>query len=323
MYNDDEVQFILDSIIKAKSPSDIFSKKSKDEYRKLARLCHPDKVHPVFKGKAEKAFNNLTKLFQLINVKPNTKIGPWSVVSNLSTDAVCSSFLVTQDDSTIRMLRVSHSPKYNDFMKNEADKLDEINKKEPNNFRVYVPKYYESFLVDGRRSNITSYQEGFSLEYIKNRLFGIPFIHVVWMMNRLLSVLGFIHENGIVHGAVLPSSLIYRPSDHGLVLTDWTASVNHGDPLKLVRKSYLSYYPKEVELKKNLQRSSDIYMAAKSMMGAASSIPKRFKGFFDWCLAESPNSRPSDAWSLQDRWQEIARQEYGPPKFVPLEIGDM
>lgn len=322
--NVDEVLFILETIIKAKSPSDIFSKKSKDEYKKLAKLCHPDKVHPALKERAEKAFDNLNKLFQLINIKADTKIGPWGVINNLSVDAVCSSFLVTKDGSSVRNLRVSHSPKYNKFMKTEAKTLMKLGGAEPKNFRAYVPSYEESFLVDGRQVNITSAtMDGYSLEYIKNRLLGIPFIHIVWMMNRLLSVLGFAHENGIIHGAVLPCNLIYKPADHGLTLIDWTASVKNHSPIKLVRKSFIDNYPKEVELKKELRSTADIYMATKAMKSAASSIPKRFRGFFEWCLAESPNSRPSEAWKVQDRWMEIARQEYGSPKFVPLEIGDM
>jgi hypothetical protein len=135
-------------------------------------------------------------------------------------------------------------------------------------------------------------------------------------------VLGFAHRNGVIHGAVLPQHLLYRPDDHGLQLVDWTCSCQDDTqrvPYAVTR--YKDLYPVEVLFAEGTAYpATDIYMAFASMRWAADSIPYRFRALFDWCLVESWKSRPGDPWAVQDKWVKLAEEEFGKPKFVPLEV---
>ena len=53
--------------------------------------------------------------------------------------------------------------------------------------------------------------------------------HLVWIFNRLLTVLGFVHGLGVTHGAVLPEHILIRKRDHALMLIDWSYAVKGTD----------------------------------------------------------------------------------------------
>jgi hypothetical protein len=121
---------------------------------------------------------------------------------------------------------------------------------------------------------------------------------------------------------VHPEHLLYRPVDHGLTVIDWCCAVIDGtnEPVPLVSVAWEPHYPPEIR-RKRPEPSTDIYMAAKAMVyAAAGKMPKGFGGLLDWCMADSPKSRPTDAWEVQDQWKARAEQEYGPAKFVALEV---
>ncbi len=77
-------------------------------------------------------------------------------------------------------------------------------------------------------------------------------------------------------------------------------------------------YPAEVKRKLKPGPWTDIHMLFASLRAVGVMPPSRFAGVFSWCLAASPAARPQNAWELQDRWRDIAAEEYGPPKFLEL-----
>jgi hypothetical protein len=141
------------------------------------------------------------------------------------------------------------------------------------------------------------------------------------MMNRLLSCLGYVHHQGVVHAAVLPSHVLYNLKNHDMRLVDWCYSVDAGQRVVAVVSKYKALYAPEILAKKPAHSFADLYMAARIMQFAsARAIPRTFQTLFDWCLAEQSAARPSDAWAFQDMWRERAKQEFGEPKFVELTL---
>ncbi len=306
----------------AVSPVMLFGANPDKAYKLFAKLVHPDRATAALgKARAEKAFAKLSTLFASLNGKTVSNpivFGDWIVEDAFAKGDICDLYRVTHTDGKQKaILKI-------DLLIAESSALSAL-KADMNseNFKAYIPTVFNSFVASGRQANILAIAEGYySLADIKGIFSGgVDFRHCVWFMNRLLSALGFAHRNGICHGAVLPEHLLYHPTGHGLVLVDWCYSVKTGENIKAKVKDREEYYPPEVDRKSPAIPSTDIYMATKAIIGAAvKPIPRRFRALFDHCLAESPRARPQDAWELQDRWRELAREEFGKPTYLKLEL---
>jgi len=321
---------IFELIENARTPSDLFSGDGQAEYRRLARLCHPD-LHRGSK-RAEQVFQRLSELYAQLNThdkKPTftpVTIGKWVATEAFAAGHICDLFAVESAKHTGRaVLKIARQENDNDLLEREAAALTKAfapSAKRDNSFTVYLPALLDSFEASGRKANVLSLDEtGMTLDKIVAKLGPLDFRHLVWMGNRLWSALGFIHRLGIINGAVLPEHLLYRASDHGMVLLDWCYSVSDIGTgyIPAMVETREEFYPPEVR-RKFCNSCTDIYMAAYCLRQAAQSIPKRFDAFFDWLLVGSPASRPTDAWAVQDKWKELAREEFGPPKFLPIDF---
>jgi hypothetical protein len=198
------------------------------------------------------------------------------------------------------VLKIVRSAADNDLMERERLCLKRLHADtRSDTFKRYLPTLPQCFEADGRRVNVTGLAaDCYSLEQLRGWFpGGVPFRHIVWMMNRLLDLIGYAHSNQVIYGGALPHHLLYRPADHGLVAVDWTAAVKFPDdagriPYRVGR--WKPHYPPEVG-RKDCFCATDIFMAAKAMAWAADAIPKRFRGFFEWCAAEAPSHRPEKA----------------------------
>jgi serine/threonine protein kinase len=247
-------------------------------------------------------------------------IGSWIVERPIAKGDICDvHYASSTKNSGKYALKIAHHGSSNDLMDAEAAAIKVLHvDKRGEHYKHYIPKIHASFEASGRRVNVIQFADGYyplsELTAIFNK---IEFRHSVWMMNRALSALGFVHNNDIIHGAVLPEHLLYCPKTHHMVLVDWCYSVKHGEPLRAIVKQHKAVYPKETT---HPSPATDIYMLAMIIQQSAREIPSRFRGLLDWATADSHKSRPSDAWTLQDKWTSLAEEEYGPAKFVELVI---
>src|ERR1043166_6656085 len=77
--------------------------------------------------------------------------------------------------------------------------------------------------------------------------------HGVWMLNRILEALDFVHvQKKVVHGAILPDTVMVYSSglskdefNHGARLIDWSYAAKIGTPLKAISPAWESFYPPE------------------------------------------------------------------------------
>lgn len=142
--------------------------------------------------------------------------------------------------------------------------------------------------------------------------------HIIWMFKRTLMILGFAHNEGIIHGAVTPDHLLFSKPDHGLIICGWVHSGEFGGSIKVVPAKWKHYYPDEALKDKKLSTSLDIFMAAKSMLDiGGANIHPRVKRFLESCLLPV-RMRPDNAWALHDEVKEMARDVFGNAKFLAL-----
>ena len=311
-------------VMSAKSASELFGKEPAKTYKKLIKLCHPD--HNGNSILAVKVSARLNELYAQLTT--SVKIGKWTVQSPLSKGDICDVHKVYETGGEPKIaeiygiLKVARSADDNDLLDREKEAIQHLHKEaKTHNYIRYVPSLLDSFEIGDCRANVLSLaNECYTLKQIKELFVGVEPRHLIWMMNRLLSLLGYAHRCGIVHGAITPDHLMYRPSDHGLVLVDWTASVkaDKTDYIPYISKEWSSFYPPEV-FRKHCSPATDIYMAM-ACIEWAGSLPARFNGIRDLCLAGSPKSRPEDVWKVQEQWKALAEEEFGPPSFVELKV---
>lgn len=260
---------------------------------------------------------------------------------DLSNTFRADSKLGVQQQATF--LKVVKDHRNNDLMKTEVRALKVLNGPDTQEkWRKYVSQLVDSFVYvetgrPRRRANVLKLLEGFySLEQLRT-IFpnGIPDVHAVWIWRRLLMTLGFAHDNGVVHGAVLPGHIMILPQEHGLTLVDWCyasiASDSKFSPLVAVVNDYKQWYPEEVLNKQAPSPATDIYLAARTMVYVLggnpltgvipSSVPRQLRAFFNGCLQSKQAARPQNAWLLLQEFDELLENLGGrffPRKFRPF-----
>jgi hypothetical protein len=330
----------------------------KSGYRHFQKALHPDRFQDDdAKLLATEAFTYLGVLHeqakQAIRLgqygKPlqlaivHTRKGEHRIVSQAGVgDLSTTYFAQSKKGSTTEetFCKIVNDPHNGDLLTKEAKALKILNG--PNadpEWLPYVPQLIETFIYaepgkPRRQANVLNRLEGFySLEEIRQRFpDGLSPLHAVWMWRRLLMVLGFAHDLGVVHGAVLPRHVMILPEEHGLTLVDWSyASIREDhdyQPLVAIVNDYRDWYPEEVMAKQAASPATDIALAARTMiwlMGGDPvtgnlplTVPYQLRAFFKGCLLQSQSMRPQNAWLLFKEFDELLEDiggEYFPRRF--------
>jgi hypothetical protein len=199
-------------------------------------------------------------------------------------------------------------------------------------YRKYLPTLVESFQANDKflkRVNVFRHEPGwYTLEQVHEQHPALGGRHLAWMFKRLLTVLGFCHRQGTIHGAVLPCHVLIHAAGHGLQLIGWGHSATNGQALKTMSRCYADWYPEEVLQERPAARTSDLFLAARCMIYLAGgdpvcnwmpdTVPAALQAFIKTCLLPRPSMRPDDAWALYDELDVLLRRLYGPPKFQDL-----
>lgn len=333
----------------------------KRTYRHLAKTVHPDLYSgkPDLKDVAEKAFKKLTAFFEEAEkriekgfygtdvepVKIRTKNREYTIWEKIADGDICNLYRCEYTDAGDKkeaIFKVAREPTDNDLVSNEArvlKKLREDDKLEK--WRAYAPELIESFSFkdDGssirRAANIISTPSGlYTLEEVKAGHPNLDPRDMAWMWGRLLIALGFTHQQGVIHGAVLPPHILIHPEQHGLVLIDWCYAVidpkDSDEKIRAIVNRYENFYPEEVFQKEEPTCGLDIFMAARSfiyLLGGTphrgllpDSVPKSLRAFFNGCQLKSPGMRPQNAWALRNEFNDVIERLWGPRKFRPFSM---
>lgn len=357
-----------DRLAKAATPEDVFGKLAdfaagekegeiKKIYRQVSLIIHPDRCSANLKKKSDEAFGRLSDFYkQALDSLKRGEYGkdrPKAIIRGRKGDYLIKELIACGGVTTVYRgengsggigalaIKIVNSPGDNDLTENEAVMLRRLRGDSEDwakEFQKYLPELLDSLTIapQNRRMNILSFLDGYySLQEVKRQYpAGIEPRAMAWMWKRLLTVLGYAHKKGIVHGAVIPQHIMINPKNHGLVLLDWSFAVDvsgkAGKKIKAINPDYEHFYPPEVFGKKSADPSTDIYMAAKCMIDVLGgdaktkempkSVPKEVRMFLRSCLLEEQVLRANKAWALYRDFLNLLETLYGPPEFCEFHM---
>jgi hypothetical protein len=239
----------------------------------------------------------------------------YTLTGEVLVGSLADLFATTEGD----LLKVVRSSANSDLLENESSVLAELRTTEQ---APYFPEVLDAFLQpDGRRALVAKRLEGFvTLEEVA-RAHGnaLDPRDAAWIWRRLLVALGAAHRAGHVHASVLPEHVMVHPSEHGLVLLDWTMSVPVGTAARALVPGREPFYPAEVLAKEPLDPGTDLVMATRTMEWLTGPLPRELRIFA--ASTEVPRKlRPRDAWSLLEDLDGVLADMWGRRRYRPLHM---
>jgi hypothetical protein len=351
-----EFELVDERLRKAIMPEEIFGNLPSDPgeagialkkiFGALAKTVHPDRNNGVGNGTfalladwREKAqakiksgtYGKLVKPADIPKEVIKTRKGAYRLVKK-SYEGEFSTLFEAKGGAGLKpyeklFIKIVRDVSDNDLLKNEADALKTLLKKDTdgsNFYRFYLPRLKDSFTVNTRgKKGLAALAVAFpfplySLEEMKAAYpEGVDPRTLAWIANRLMEILGCVHARELIHSALLPCHILVSPDNHGLVLTGWGASVKKSGKARLINLDFESFYPDEVKTKRPLSAPTDIYMAVKCLAYIADKDPQNAEvaKFFAPCLRKDPASRPEDAWKLRDELEILWKRLFGKRSF--------
>jgi len=227
------------------------------------------------------------------------------------------------------ILKLIKNPGDNDLAQNEIKILQNLQSEEVAQSK-HLPKLLDQFKTTANQLGlILTRFDGYDLRTVREHHFyknGISDQHMAWILCRLLSVLGYVHKKGIIHGNLEPSHILIQPSNHNLYLIDWTCSVfdpiHTNDVFKVFNQDFSA--PEIVE-KKLPTPAADLYSAGKCMVYLLGgdlknnfipeSVDPRIQRFLAYFLLPSPFQRAQDAWHEFAQLQNLRTEIWGEERF--------
>lgn len=215
----------------------------------------------------------------------------------------------------------------NDLIHGEAEALQRLD--DPNaRQRALLPRLHGRFFTpDGRAGNLLGLVEGLSGLELRARLpDGVPPEHIVWIGRRLLSVVGYAHSKGLIHGNIEPAHVIVRPRDHRVVLIDWCyAIVEPGRTGQGFRAIHDEYSAPEVAERGPATPAADLLSIGRTLaflLGAdpleldlGTHVPDRLQRFIRYLARPSRLQRAQDAWDMYAELERVREACFGPHVF--------
>jgi serine/threonine protein kinase len=228
------------------------------------------------------------------------------------------------------VLKVCRSTGDLDLVTNEVQVITKLYPQEQKDekFFRYLVKPYKAT----PKGLLMPYLDGFmSLEAILKAFpDGLDYRDVAWMYKRLLTAIGFVHERGIIHGAVLPPHVMVHPTLHGAKLIDWSYAVGRNTTIRAYSASWKDYYAPEIFAKRFPEPSTDIFMAAKvaiALLGGnvqtneiPEKVPAEVADLLHSCVGNLPSSRPQNSWDLHDQFEALMAKLVGKPAYRVLPV---
>jgi hypothetical protein len=298
----------------AAGPCALFGRDAGRDYRRLARLTHPD-AHPG-SPRAAAAFARLAAL--------------WRQHCDGTTPGLLA---FTGDIANLYehqrgLVKIARDPADNDLMDREAAALCRLHASGDARFRPYIPalmecqRHRDPDTGAERRANVLRRLDGFVTLAEVHAAYpaGLDARDAVWMWRRLLVATGFAHRAGVIHAAVLPEHVLIHPAQHGLVLIDWCYAITGpGGLAAAIPARHADWYPAEARSRRPPGPDLDIWLATRCMTQLIGDrMPAPLASFARGCTLRSPDRRPADAWRLLAELDAALERLYGPRKFRPF-----
>lgn len=328
-------------------------------YHRLARVVHPDHNNDSdTKEMAGEAFKRLNEFYEKAEIK--IKRGVYGVNANEDKSTKGGGFVVKTRKREYRItstiaqgdiaivyggdciggddfsgkvaVKVAEDSGNNDLIQNEV-RILRLFQTEPSKQSKHLPTMLDQFKTsENQLGTILRYLDAYDWYSVREKyLGGVPAEHAAWMLARPLSVLGYSHSKGIVHGNIEPAHLMTSPKDHNVFVIDWSyAAVNSlqtGDGFKVLNETY---GPPEAKERQMPTPASDLYSLGKCVIYLLGGdvknntmpygVDQRFQRFIQFLVRESALQRAQDAWEMYEKLTELRKEIWGQLKFIEFSI---
>lgn len=255
----------------------------------------------------------------------------YRVLAKLAAGTVADVFLAEYDiDGGVDhvCLKVVRDPADNNLMGNEWEILVAVKHKS-------LPTWHKTF-VDSEHRVVTVLKyidDGYdfiSLREMERYKNGVPQEHGAWILQRSLSVLGYLHSQMVVKGNVEPSGCLVRVSNHNVFQIGFAFALRNPSARQHIGCITEPYSAPEVYRKARPLPTADIFGLGRSMMYLLGGDPEsdylppsvdiRFANFLRSMTISDYYSRPGDAWELYPHWRDLRKQILGEETFLPFEV---
>ncbi len=344
------IEEIINLLEKVSTPLELFGLCSKEEIRKkyfkYAKIIHPDMLSYEQKLKAGNAFSKLYELYEqakkeiddnvygetdlikiynkkasLFEIEINNKI--YKFYEHVFQGEVANVYRGILEDQIV-YLKISILEEDNQLLQKEYKNLSGLShyslpimecELTINNHQAFIMKE-----VKGEEVNSI-------LKYFPN---GIPASHVMWMLERLFSVIGYLHSNYIVHGNLKPENIIIDTELHNVSLVGFSLAIEKANEVDAKYNIINEIYtPKEVSKNKIVMPNVDIYAIGKIAIlllggdpknnGMPININPEIRNFIRSLVEKTNQNNNNDAWDLWNQTIKLRNEIYGKSRFLKLE----
>lgn len=230
------------------------------------------------------------------------------------------------------MIRLAKTLGDNAYLHNEIRMLDILHRSDVGYWRN-LPFMLARFSAGDRVGIIFRYFEGLTLEALRRdplHVHGLDQKHAVWVLDRMLGLLGYVHSTGVIHGRISPERARVRPSNHNLFLSGWAGAVyKPAITGERTVPSGSAFEAPEVGDEKALGPWTDIYSVGKTIIWLLGGDPvtndmpdtvePKLRQFLLNMVPKNPKARPHHAWQLYDA-QNRLKDSLWERRFVHLNL---
>lgn len=345
------IKQIYEKVLQAKRPIEFFGKVSSEKelkkvYWQYARKVHPDMAKKEDEYIATETSSILSKLYNLgmselkegiynetNSVEIYKHMSPifeitikgelYQFYENVFEGEVGYIFKGTNKKDIV-YLKMAIDPDDNELIDTEYDVLSTSRHQS-------LPYVERKIMVNDSNAILMREVKGITMnELLEQYKRGVPAEHVMWMMERLLSVVGYLHSNCVVHGNIKPENIIINKDNHNVSLLGFSFCIPKANTSEAQYKIVNDYYTApEVNKTARVLPSSDVYsigkIAIKLLGGDVSSngmpilVNARVRAFIRKMVSTNLSDRPNDAWKLWTELIELRNEVFGTQRFKKLD----
>lgn len=346
-----DIKVVYEKLLQAKRPIDFFGEVSSDTdlkriYRTYAKKIHPDTAPHNDKYIASQAIILLNDLYNLgakelkdgiysfiDPIKLYKHMSPlfevkikgelYEFYENVFEGEVANIFKGISNNN-IFYLKVPIDSDDNELIDTEYRVLSTYRHQS-------IPYVEQKIKINGSNSILMREVPGITMpELLKQYKNRIPAEHVMWMLERLLSVVGYMHSNCVVHGNIKPENIIINKEIHNVSLIGFSFCIEKANTPDAHYKIVNDYYTApEVSKDSTVLPSSDIYSIGKIAIellggniynnGMPVSVDAKVRDFIRKMVTTDLSVRPNDAWNLWSELVELRNEVFGTKRFKKLD----
>ena len=153
----------------------------------------------------------------------------------------------------------------------------------------------------------------------------------IWVWRRILETLSFLHNSGVIHGAVVPAHLLVQDNEHGVRLVGYGHAALEHEKLSAIPQEDQDFYPAGVYPGLKMSPALDIIMSARCMSfilggdphaaALPSGVPQPLADYIRQAAGADPTGfNAVTAWKMREELGQISDRVFGPPRFLPINM---